>query len=197
MTGPRHVTCLSGYLGAVGTYADGAFVSVEFLGADESTLGQLRIGPLTPLQRNNKTIALRRAAERAVPANTRQLKVMLVMEHWTGALNKPSVRQGAGGSAFADNLSVGLTKGACEATLAVKCVKKALVATVTPSTVQKVQRVRFAVKGGKRTKQIQDARAPYTGRFTMDGLTGTLTVTASVSQKDSGTLVLTKKSKRC
>lgn len=74
---------------------------------------------------------------------------------------------------------------------------KALVAEVAPSTVARTQRVRFAVKGGSRTKQAADGKAPFSGRFTMDGLSGGLTVTATVSQAGSGPIVLTKKSRRC
>ncbi len=72
--------------------------------------------------------------------------------------------------------------------------KKVLVATVTPSTVAATQRVQFAVKGGKKTKR---ATSKSTSRFTMNGLTGKLTVTAKVSQKGGGTITLTKKSRHC
>jgi hypothetical protein len=81
--------------------------------------------------------------------------------------------------------------------LTVRCVKKALVATVTPSSVAKTQGVRFAVKSGTRTKQARDARAPYTGRFTMDGFSGPLTVTATVRQAGFGNVGLTRNSRHC
>jgi hypothetical protein len=189
--------CVSAYLGGVGTIPDGARVDVEFLNADDSRLGTLRIGPVTPAQRKNENAMLRRAAQRSVPQNTRQLRVVLTAEHFIGAATKPSARRGGVSYAYADNVSVALTKGNCDPVLSVKCVKKALVATVTPSDTAKTQRVRFSVKGGKRTKQVQDARAPYTGRFTMDGFSGRLKVTATVQQAGSGAIALTKASKRC
>ena len=178
--------CLSGYLGGVRNFPENARVDLEFLGADEAPLGQLRIGPVTAGQRKNVTTLLRRTGERGVPANTRQLRVTI-----TAVKGGPGPNYG-----FADNISVGLTQGSCEPVLVVKCTGKALVATVTPTTVAPTQRVRFTVKGGK-TKQAQDGRAPFTSRFTMDGLRGRLTVTATVSQKGGGTISLTKKSKHC
>jgi hypothetical protein len=179
--------CLSAYLGGVRNFTENARVDLAFLGADENELGQLRIGPVTAGQRKNATTMLRRTAERVVPANTRQLSVVI-----TAVKGGPGPNYG-----YADNVVVGLTQRSCEPVLMVKCKGRALVAEVTPSSVAKTQRVRFAVKGGKRTKQAADARAPFTSRFTMDGLTGRLTVTATVTQKESGPIVLTKKSKRC
>ncbi len=187
--------CLSAYLGGVGPIADVARVEVEFLGDDEKSLGRLQVGPVTPAQRKSENVLLRRAAQRVVPKNTRQLRVVITAEHFAGAATNQSARRGGPNQAYVDNISVALTKGSCEPVLTVKCVKKALVATVT-SGVAATQRVRFAVKGGK-TKQAVDGRAPHTAKFTMAGLTGRLTVTAVVTQKGGGTLTLVKKSKRC
>jgi hypothetical protein len=97
----------------------------------------------------------------------------------------------------ADNISVSFTNGACEPVLAARCTGGALVATVTPSAIAKTQRVRFTVRGAKGSKAVTDARAPYSARITMAGLTGRLTVTAAVTQAGSGTIVLTKKTGRC
>lgn len=180
--------CLSGYLGSLKKNPDSSIqLALELLSADGAALGRLAL-PAVRGASLAETTLLRRAGERIVPANTRQLRVVL-----TGQ------RPVSGGAiyGYADNISAALTKGACEPVLAVKCVNKALVADVTPSTVARTQRVRFAVKGGARTKQAADASAPYSGRFTMDGLTGALTVTATVSQAGSGPIVLTKKSRRC
>ena len=179
--------CLSGYLGGTRDWADYTIrVDVALLNDAEAKVGDLHIGPVYPGQRNNETTLIRRSAERAVPAGTRMLSVVLRAESPGGPLY-----------AYADNISVALTKGNCEPLLTVNCVKKALVATVTPSAVAKTQRVRFSVKGGKRTNQAQDARAPYTARIAMNGLTGRLTVTAAVQQAGSGPVVLTKRSKHC
>jgi hypothetical protein len=180
--------CLSGYLGSLKRNPDSSIqLALELLSEDGKKLGQIAV-PAVRGATLAETTLLRRAAQRAVPRNTRQVRVVL-----TGQ------RPVSGGSiyGFADNISVGLTSGSCEPVLTVKCVNKALVAEITPSSVAKTQRVRFAVKGGARTKQANDARAPYTARFTMDGLKGALKVTAVVQQAGSGPVTLTKTSRRC
>jgi hypothetical protein len=180
--------CLSGYLGGSRNWNQYTIsATLELLSADGGRLGQLRIGPVTSIHRKNQTTLLRRAASRPVPRDTRQLRLVLTGTSTTGG---PTY-------GYADNLVVGLTKGACEPVLAVRCAGGALVASVTPSSVLRTQRVRFVVKGGERTKQAQDRRAPYTARFTMAGLTGRLTVTATVTAAGSGPLVITKVSRRC
>jgi hypothetical protein len=178
-------SCLSAYLGGSKDNATTARVDLDFLDEAGSVLGSLRIGPVTRGQRLDAGTLLRRASEKGVPANTKQLKVSFTAESGGGPANV----------GYADNISVSLVKGgACDPVLTTKCVKKALVATVTPSAVAPTQRVRFAVKGGKKTKT---ATAKSTSRFTMAGLSGKLTVTAAVAQKGGGTIVLTKKSRRC
>jgi hypothetical protein len=99
--------------------------------------------------------------------------------------------------AFADNVSVALTKGRCMPQLAVRCQRSALLATVTPSDAVRTQRVRFQVRGAKGQKLANDARAPFTARVPMTGLTGRLTVTATLAQAGGGNVVLTRKSRRC
>lgn len=180
--------CLSGYLGGTRNWADYTIrVDVTFLNEGEAARGGLHIGPVFPAQRKNETTMLRRAAERVVPAGTRLLRVVV-------AANS------SGGSpiyAYADNISVALTRGACEPLLAVRCQGGALVATVTPSEIARTQRVAFAVRGAKGSKQAARSRAPFTTRVPMTGLTGRLTVTATVTHAGSGNVVLTKKSRRC
>ncbi len=181
--------CFSAYLGGGlegAAVTDGsARADLQFLGEDGSVLGQLGLGPVTKGHRKGAATLLRRASERPVPAGTQMLKVSLTFTGFWAS------------GAFADNISVALVKGgSCDPVLVVKCVKKQLVATVSPSAVAPTQRVRFSVRGGK-TKQAVDGRAPHTAKFTMAGLTGRLTVTAAVTQKGGGTVTLVKKSKRC
>jgi hypothetical protein len=184
--------CASAYLGGglegAGVTNAVARLDVELLGEDDSALGRLALGPVTQGHRKGAAVLLRRASERPVPAGTRKLRALLTL-----TASYPS------NNAMADNISVALVKkdGSCDPVLAVTCKGKALVATVQPSTAAPAQRVRFAVKGGKRTKQAVGRGVPSTSRFTMDGLTGRLTVTATVTQRGSGNIVLTKKSKRC
>jgi hypothetical protein len=182
--------CLSGYLGGAKQDTGTALVDLEFLGEGDARLGQLRIGPVTRGQRKSQTTLLRRAAQKPVPNGTLQLRVVLRAQAGRDSANNLGPNSGS-----ADNISVALIKsGACDPVLTVKCVNKALVTTVTPSAVAPTQRVRFSVMGGGKTKK---ATAKSTSRFTMDGLTGKLTVTATVVQKGGGTITLTKKSRRC
>lgn len=180
--------CLSGYLGSLRKNPDSSIaMALEFLGEDGSRLGQLAVAPVRGVTLTETTM-LRRAAQGTVPRNTRQLRIVL-----TGQ------RPVSGGSiyGFADNVAVQLTQGACDPVLAARCTGGALVATVTPSDIARTQRVRFQVRGAKGKKVVDDARAPFTAKIPMSGLTGRLTVTATVTQAGSGPLTLTKKSKRC
>lgn len=180
--------CLSGYLGSLKRNPDSSIqLALELLSEDGAALGRLSV-PAVRGATLAETTLLRRAAQRVVPRGTRQLRVVLLGQ-----------RPVSGGAVYgyADNVAVGLTTGSCEPVLAVRCAGGALIADVKPASVGKTQRVRFSVKGGARARQAVDARAPYSGRFTMDGMTGTLTVTATVQQAGSGPITLTKKSRRC
>jgi hypothetical protein len=179
--------CVSAYLGGTRAYEARARVTVEFLDEGEARLGQLQVGPVTQGHRKNTTTLLRRAAQSALPRATRQLRVTITSESGGRTSNYSSV----------DNVSVSLTRGACEPMLAVRCMGGVLVATVTPSDIARTQRVRFQVTGAKGRKHVSDARAPYSARIPMTGLTGRLTVTATVTQAGSGNVVLTTRSRRC
>jgi hypothetical protein len=179
--------CLSAYLGGYRDQPGRARVTVEFLDEGEARLGQVQAGPVVQSHRKAVTTMLRRAAQAAVPRNTRQLRVTITAESGGSASNY----------GYADNISVALTRGACEPVLAVRCQGGALVATVTPSAIARTQRVSYTVRGGKGSKKATAARAPYTARVPMTGLTGRLTVTAVVTQAGSGNIILTKKSRRC
>jgi hypothetical protein len=181
--------CLSAYLGGGLEGAAGqnpsARADLQFLGDGNAPRGQLSIGPVTTGHRKGTATLLWRASERAVPTGTRMLKVSLLFGGFFAS------------SAMADNVTVALTKGRCTPRLAVRCQRGALVATVTPSDAVRTQRVRFLVRGATGRKLANDARAPYTARVRMSGLTGRLTVTATLMQTGSGNVVLTKKSRRC
>lgn len=180
--------CLSAYLGGFRDKAGRARVTVEFLDEAEARLAQVQAGPVTQGHRKGVTAMLRRVAQSAVPRNTRQLRVTITAESG----GDPGSNYG-----YADNISVALTRGACEPVLAVRCQGGALVATVTPSAIARTQRVSYTVRGARGSKKATAARAPYTARIPMTGLTGGLTVTAVVTQAGSGPIVLTKKSRRC
>lgn len=180
--------CLSGYLGSLKKNSDSSIaMALEFLSADGAPLAQLAVAPVRGATLTETTM-LRRAAQGAVPRNTRQLRVVL-----TGQ------RPQSGGAVYgyADNIAVALTRGACDPVLTVRCTGGALQATVTPSDVARMQRVRFQVRGASGQKVVNDARAPFSARIPMTGLTGRLTVTATAMQAEAGPITLTKKSRRC
>ncbi|HSG14390.1 MAG TPA: hypothetical protein VLA22_11020 [Gaiellaceae bacterium] len=180
--------CLSGYLGSLRKNPDSSIaMALEFLREDGSRLGQLAVAPVRGATLSETTM-LRRAAQGAVPRSTRQLRVVL-----TGQ------RPVSGGAiyGYADNVSVALTRGACDPVLSARCTGGALVATVTPSDIARTQRVRFLVRGASGQRVVNDARAPFSARVPMSGLTGRLKVTATVTQAGSGPITLTKKSRRC
>jgi hypothetical protein len=179
--------CLAAYLGGFRTDAGRARVTVEFLDEGEARLGQVQAGPVTQGHRKGVTAMLRRAAQSAVPRNTRQLRVTVTAEGGASSSNY----------GYADNISVALTNGACEPVLTVRCQGGALVATVTPSDIARAQRVRFAVRAAKGSKQAAASRAPFSARIPMTGLTGRLTVAATVTQAGSAPVVLTTTSRRC
>jgi hypothetical protein len=184
--------CASAYLGGglegAGVTNAVSRLDVELLGEDGSARARLALGPVTKAHRRGAPTLLRRASERLLPAGTRKVRVLLTL-----TANYPS------NNAMADNISVALVKedGSCDPVLSVKCTGKALVASVKPSAAATTQRVRLVVKGGERVKQAIGRGPSYSSRFTMDGLTGRLTVTATVTQRGSGSVVLTKRSKRC
>jgi hypothetical protein len=180
--------CLSAYLGGNVLGDSTAQAYLQFLGEDEAERGRLTLAPVTKGQRQGAATLLWRASERAVPQGTRMLKV------W---LNFAIVGQSWTHYAFADNVVVALTKGRCIPQLAVRCQRGALLATVTPSDGVRTQRVRFQVRGAKGQKLVNDARAPYSARVPMTGLTGRLAVSATLAQAGSGNVVLTKASRRC
>jgi hypothetical protein len=179
--------CLSAFLGGAKAYEARARVTVEFLDEGEVRVGQMQAGPVTQGNRQNTTTLLRRTAQLGVPRNTRQLRVTITSESGGRTSNYSSV----------DNISVSLTRGTCEPVLAVRCAGGALVASVTPSDIGRTQRVRFEIRGAKGSKQVNDTRAPFSATVPMTGLSGRLTVTATVTQTGSGPIVLSKKSRRC
>ena len=180
--------CLSAYLGGSRNWTQYTIrIELEFLGEEGNRLGQLRVGPVTAAQRGFETTLVRRSGFRVVPRGTRQLRVVMV---GTSTVGGPTY-------GYVDNVTVGLTKGSCDPLLAVRCAGGALVATVNPSTFMRTQRVTFRVRGAKGSKQVVRARAPYSARIPMAGLTGRLTITATVAVANSGPLVVTARSRRC
>lgn len=173
---------LSAYLGGYSTQSDAARVEVQFLSAASATLGQVRVGPVTPAQRNSATTLIQQSTEAAVPATTRQLRVVITATRTSGGYN----------DGYADNVSIELTPASGPAEkpkLSVRCAGPVLVATVTSSSGQPIARVTFTVKGGNRSQQIVDAKPPFSARFSTAGLPKRLTVTATVRLASSAVVL--------
>ncbi len=180
---------LSAFLGGYSTQPDAAMVDVQFLSAASAPLGQLRVGPVTPAQRNSATTLIQRSTEGAVPATTRQLRVVITATRGSGGYN----------DGYADNVAIELMPASAPAPkpkLSLRCAGRVLVATVTPSTGQTIARVTFTVKGGNRSQQIVDTKPPFSTRFPTAGLPKRLTVTATVRLASSA-VVLKASATRC
>lgn len=91
---------LSGYLGGFGGQGDNMVVQALFKSADgTTTLGKVKIGPVTPAQRGGVTKLLQRAQSAVVPVGTRSILVRQVATRLSGTYN----------DGYADNLSLRLT----------------------------------------------------------------------------------------
>ncbi len=90
---------LSGYLGGFAGQADNMVVQAIFKSASNSTLGQFKIGPVTPADRAGATKLLKRTQSAAVPASTRAIVVKQIATRLSGTYN----------DGYADKLSLRLT----------------------------------------------------------------------------------------
>jgi len=78
---------LAGYLGGFGNQGDYVVVSAVFEDANGRPLGQAKIGPVTPVQRGNKTGLLPRETTGPLPAKTRAVVVRIVATRLEGRYN--------------------------------------------------------------------------------------------------------------
>ncbi len=87
----------SALLGGYGSQDDRATLTFTFLGADGSTLGETRLGPVTKDERGNGTAMLAKSASVQIPAGTRSIRVTLLSEKssWGAAID-----------GYADNISL-------------------------------------------------------------------------------------------
>ena len=175
---------LSAYLGGYNSQLDAAMVYAVFLNATDTPLGTVRVGPVMPADRQNKTTLVLRSAMAAVPKGTTKIKVVLTSTRAAGTYN----------DGYMDNIS--LVLGATpppppppapgKPTLAAACSGKTLVATLKPAAGTKVSSVTFLVNG----KLIAvDSKAPFTLRLKMVGHPAHLKVAARVRIAGKATLV--------
>jgi hypothetical protein len=174
---------LSAYLGGYTSQRDAAMVDATFLSATDAALGSLRVGPVTPADRQSKTTLVLRAATAAVPKGTTKIKVVLTSTRADGTYN----------DGYMDNISLefGTTPPppppvAGKPTLAAACAGKTLVATLRPAAGAKVTSVTFLVNGRLVTV---DSKAPFTLRVRVTGHPAHLKVTARVRAAGKTTLV--------
>ncbi|HYH61173.1 MAG TPA: hypothetical protein VD766_04850 [Solirubrobacterales bacterium] len=90
---------LSGYLGGFASQGDNMVVQALFKSAEDTTLGQVKIGPVTPEQREGVTTLLPRARTAGVPIGTRSILFRQVATRLSGTYN----------DGYADNLNLRLT----------------------------------------------------------------------------------------
>jgi len=183
---------LSAYLGGYLSQKDAAMVDVTFLSATDAALGSVRVGPVTPADRQSKTTLLLRSATAAVPKGTTKIKVVLTSTRADGTYN----------DGYMDNISLELgtapppppPPAAGKPKLVAACSGKTLVATVRPAAGSKVTSVTFLVNG---KVVLVDSKAPFTLRAKQKtGHPAHLKVTARV-RAGGKTTVLTKTVRPC
>ncbi len=184
---------LSAYLGGYASQKDAAMVDATFLSATDASLGSLRIGPVTPADRNFKNTLLPRAGTAEVPKGATKIKVVLTSTRADGTYN----------DGYMDNISLELATTSTpppppppatgKPTLAVSCSGKTLVATVRPAAGRKITSVTFLVNG---KALLVDLKAPFTLRTKPTGHPAHLKVTARVRAAGKNTL-LTKTVRPC
>ena len=174
---------LSAYLGGYASQKDAAMVDAVFLGPTDAQLGTVRVGPVTPADRQSKTTLILRSATVALPKGTVKIKVVLTSTRADGTYN----------DGYMDNISLELASPstppppvAGKPTLAAACSRKTLVATLRPAAGTKVSSVTFVVNG----KVVAvDSKAPFTLRFKATGHPARLKVTARVRAAGKTTIV--------
>ena len=177
---------LSAYLGGYASQKDAAMVDATFLSATDASLGSLRIGPVTPADRQSKTTLLLRSATAAVPKSTTKIKIVLTSTRADGTYN----------DGYMDNISLELgttptpppppPPATGKPKLAAACSGKTLVATVRPAAGSKVTSVTFLVNG---KVVLVDSKAPFKLRYKASGHPAHLKVTARVRAVGKVTLV--------
>ena len=97
----RASATLSGYLGGFSSQSDTMAVTATFLNAhtNGTSLGSLRIGPVTAADRGNQTQLLQRATSGAIPVGTRAIQVAMTATRLEGTSN----------DGYADNISLSLS----------------------------------------------------------------------------------------
>lgn len=85
---------LSGFFGGYASQEDNARLKALFLGEDRKTLKAVSVGRVSAEDRSNKTGLLQRARSGRVPAGTRFIRLILIMEREEGNYN----------DGYADNL---------------------------------------------------------------------------------------------
>ncbi len=91
---------LSGYLGGFSSQDDSMTVTATYLNAHSfgTSLGSLRIGPVTATNRGGQTKLLRRAASGRIPVGTRAIQIVMTATRSAGTSN----------DGYADNISLTL-----------------------------------------------------------------------------------------
>ena len=77
---------LSGLLGGWQSQRDYATVKVFFLDQAGQSLGSLKIGPVTPADRNNQTVLVPRSVSGPVPWRTRRARILVTSVYLDGAV---------------------------------------------------------------------------------------------------------------
>ena len=153
------VVCdVSGYLGGFDTQDDNATLVVSFQAGDGSELGNTQIGPVLAADRSSLTRLVQRLSSVPVPAGTRSIVVMLIMQRVSGTFN----------DGYADSLSVVLRAPAVVTNTADSGPGSLRDAVAGGTTITFDPQV-FSQANGPQTITLQTALPNLEGSFTIIG----------------------------
>lgn len=154
---------LGGWLGGFLSQPDPGTVEATFLGAGGTSLGSVKIGPVTPDERNRDLKFVQKAASAPVPSGTRSIRMVVTAVQ----------QEGTYADAYFDNLDLQLVGPQVKITR--RCLgKKHVTLRATVPSGLTARSVSFGLAG----KSHVDRKAPFTASFALRGKGGIATASA-------------------
>jgi hypothetical protein len=161
----RVTATLSAWLSGFLSQPDPGTVEADFMGERGGPLGSVKIGPVTPDERDRDLKFVQKLAEAPVPPGTRTVRVTMTAVQQEGTYD----------DAYFDNLSFSLNGPTL--TLARRCVRKRLVVLAAAPSGLRGLSVTFRLGSKSRT----DKKAPFTATFAAGRKPATLLASGVVS----------------
>jgi hypothetical protein len=154
---------LDGWLGGFLSEPDPGTVEATFLADAGTSLGSLKIGPVTPDERNRDLKFVQKAASGAVPSGTRSIRVVVTAVQ----------QEGTYADAYFDNLDLQLQGPQVKITRHCAAKKHVTLRATIPAGLT-ARSVSFRLAG----KSHVDRKAPFTASFTLRAKTAVATASA-------------------